>query len=90
MDLRHSRIQGARAILMMLGVMLILCNGQWPQLLQGFVCGDGLIPYDIDPLRKSTVLKPPVKSNGFMHWNYPDFKEIYMDGTPFKHGIHVL
>jgi hypothetical protein len=22
-------------------------------------------------------LKPRVKSNGLMHWNYPDFKEIY-------------
>jgi hypothetical protein len=28
-------------------------------------------------LRKSAVLTPRVKSNGLMHWNYPDFKEIY-------------
>jgi hypothetical protein len=31
----------------------------------------------IDPLRKSAVLNARVKSIGLIHWNYPDFKEIY-------------
>jgi hypothetical protein len=33
--------------------------------------------HQLDPLRKSAVLKPRVKSKGLMHWNYPDFNEIH-------------
>jgi hypothetical protein len=44
----------------------------------------------IDPLWKSAVLNPRVKSNGLMHWNYPDFKEIYTVTVLFSNLAHMF